>query len=98
MEDPMSLPYRPNVGFAALGATLACALALVACTSGGSDYISDNPFGSNNNSPSEGNGFGTSSGVGGGSDSAGSGGNDPGRAIAEADIIQIAGPRLYALS
>jgi uncharacterized secreted protein with C-terminal beta-propeller domain len=91
----MSLASRTRAVLCAASAAFACASALVACTPGGSDYISDNPFGSNNNN-GEGNGA-TGTGAGGGS-SDGSGGNDPGRAIAEADIIQIDGPRLYALS
>lgn len=78
----------------ALGAIAACALALSGCAADGSGFISDNPFGAG---PNYGGSDADSGGGGAGGASAGNG-DDASRAITEADIIQIEGPRLYALS
>jgi len=93
----MSLPSRLYGGIGAAGAALACALALATfgCSRASShDFVSDNPFGNGSVNGGDASGSSSSGGTGGGA----SGGDDPGRAIAEADIIQIDGTRLYALS
>lgn len=78
----------------------------VSCTTPG-DFVSDNPaVGSGNPFPTGGGplpptgtgGAGGSGGAGGLGGAPGGGGGDPGRVIAEADIVQVAGDRLYALS
>ncbi|HEY6558310.1 MAG TPA: beta-propeller domain-containing protein, partial [Polyangiaceae bacterium] len=74
------------------------------CTTPG-DFVSDNPaVGSGNPFPTGGGplpptGAGGAGGTGGAGGLGGApGGGDPGRVIAEADIVQVAGDRLYALS
>jgi len=80
----------------------ACGLAAVGCADapptpgGGGGFVSDSPFGNNNNGDGSGeDAGGTGSGTGGGS-----AGEDGGaeKAIAEADVIQVDGNHLYALS
>ena len=90
----MNFPSPKQLGVGLLGAVLA--LASAACTSSSNDFISDSPLGGNhgaNGAYDEGAG-----GAGTTSTSTGTGGDDAGRAISEADIIQIDGSRLYALS
>jgi hypothetical protein len=86
----MSPAPRSLVHHGALGATLALTVALGGCTSQPTGFVSDNPFGGQNPNGEDASGSGGA----GGSDS----GGDPARAITEADIIQIDGTRLYALS
>jgi uncharacterized secreted protein with C-terminal beta-propeller domain len=62
----------------------------------GEGFISDNPFGSNNDQAEDGSTGGTGGNTGQPAPSAGDG--DAERAIEEADIIQVHGNRLYALS
>lgn len=60
----------------------------------GEGFVSDNPFGSFSDKGED----GSSGGGGGSGEPAPSAGDDPQRAIEEADIIQVHGNRLYALS
>jgi hypothetical protein len=87
----MNHPSLKQLGMAAVGAALA--LAVGGCASKTNDFISDDPLNGQHGGGDYDNGSGGAS--------AGTGtetGGDPSRAIAEADIIQIDGNRLYALS
>ena len=70
-----------------------------ACSDGGSsgpsgEFVSDNPFGGGGGNGDDGGQTGGEA----GDDDDDDGGDDPGREIAEADIVHVEGDRLYALS
>lgn len=90
--------HDPRSTFVRFGWAAGFGLVLAACGGGSpsaGDFVSDNP---------NGGGYGDEGGTGAGEDGGAggeegdSGGDDGGRAIAEADIIQIEGDRLYAIS
>jgi hypothetical protein len=89
----MILPSLKHLGAAAAGATLA--FSVVGCAPKANDFISDDPAG---NGANGGGSYDEGAGGASTSTSTGTDGGDPARAISEADIIQIDGNRLYALS
>ncbi|MBK8259712.1 MAG: beta-propeller domain-containing protein [Polyangiaceae bacterium] len=86
------------VSAAALLGSAAMGCADIEPPQGGGGFVSDSPFGNNGKNDDEGGGD-TATGAGGGSgDPATDGGGDGEKAILEADIIQVDGNKLFALS